>query len=203
MEIDPTVYVVDNDRAVRDGLRMLIKSVGLNVETYASAREFLDAFDRTRSGCLVLDVRMPGMSGLELQETLQQRKINLPVIMISGHGDVPMAVQAVKMGAIDFIEKPFRDQVLLERIQMALLKDTQNRLHQHQIDALNARLAHLTQRERQVMDLVVAGKANKMIAYDLGIKQKTVEFHRARVMEKMKARSVPELVKMAAKIDAS
>ncbi|KPK77180.1 MAG: hypothetical protein AMJ79_04100 [Phycisphaerae bacterium SM23_30] len=199
MEAEPTVYVVDNDQAVRDGLRISIRSVGLNVETFASAQEFLDAFDPAQPGCLVLDVRMPGMSGLELQEFLYKSKINIPIIMISGHGDVPMAVQTVKMGAIDFIEKPFRDQVLLERIQKAIHKDAQIRQEQRERKTIAARLATLTTRERQVMDLVVAGKANKMIAYDLGIKQKTVEFHRARVMEKMKAESVAELVKMATK----
>ena len=197
---EPTVFVIDNDQAVREGLSHLIKSVGLNVETFSSAQEFLSAFETARSGCLVLDVRMPGMSGLELQETLHRRKVKIPIIMISGHGDVPMAVQTVKMGAVDFIEKPFRDQVLLDRIQKAILKDSETRKEQDELNSLTARVDHLTVRERQVMNLVVAGKANKVIAMDLGIKQKTVEFHRARVMEKMRAESVADLVKMATKI---
>ena len=200
MDREPTVFVIDNDQAVLEGLSLLIKSVGLNVETFSSAQQFLDVLDPSRPGCLVLDVRMPGMSGLELQETLHRRHVKIPIIMISGHGDVPMAVQTVKMGAIDFIEKPFRDQVLLERIQKAILKDSETRQEQDELNALTARMDHLTVRERQVMNLVVAGKANKVIALDLGIKQKTVEFHRARVMEKMQAESVADLVKMAAKI---
>ena len=200
MNAEPTVYVIDNDPAVRDGLRISIRSVGLNVETYASAQEFLDAFEPAQPGCLVLDVRMPGMSGLELQEFLHQRNIKVPIIMISGHGDIPIAVESVKKGAIDFIEKPFRDQVLLERIQKAVLKDQNNRREQNEQDKITSCLKNLTTRERQVMDRVVAGKANKVIAYDLGIKQKTVEFHRARVMQKMKAESIAELVKMASKI---
>ena len=203
MGSEPTVFVIDNDQAVREGLRLLIKSVGLNVETYSSAQEFLSAFNPSRPGCLVLDVRMPGMSGLELQETLHRRHVKIPIIMISGHGDVPMAVQTVKMGAVDFIEKPFRDQVLLERIQKAILKDSETRQEQDELNSLTARVENLTVRERQVMNLVVAGKANKVIAMDLGIKQKTVEFHRARVMEKMRAASVADLVKMATKVDVA
>ena len=200
MNDEATVYVVDNDPAVRDGLRISIRSVGLNVETYASAQEFLDAFNPEQPGCLVLDVRMPGMSGLELQEFLHDRNINVPIIMISGHGDIPMAVETMKKGAIDFIEKPFRDQVLLERIQKAVIKDQKNRQQQKEQEKIITCLKNLTTRERQVMERVVSGKPNKVIAMDLGIKQKTVEFHRARVMQKMKAESIAELVKMASKV---
>ncbi len=196
MSDEPTVYVIDNDPAVRDGLRILIRSVGLNVETYASAREFLDAFEPAQPGCCVLDVRMPGMSGLELQELLHQRNIKIPIIMISGHGDISMAVETVKKGAMDFIEKPFREQVLLDRIQKAVLKDQKNRREQNEQDEITSCLENLTAREHQVIDRVVDGKANKVIAFDLDIKQKTVEFHRARVMQKMKAESIAELVKM-------
>ncbi|MCP4709504.1 MAG: response regulator transcription factor, partial [Planctomycetes bacterium] len=154
---EPTVFVIDNDQAVREGLSLLIKSVGLNVETYSSAQEYLEAFNPSRPGCLVLDVRMPGMSGLELQETLHRRNVKIPIIMISGHGDVPMAVQTVKMGAVDFIEKPFRDQVLLDRIQKAIFKDSETRQEQDELNSLTVRADHLTVRERQVMTLVVAG----------------------------------------------
>ncbi|MFC1783387.1 response regulator transcription factor [Planctomycetota bacterium] len=200
MKDEPTVYVVDNDQAVRDELRISIMSVGLNVETYESASEFLEAFDPDRPGCLVLDIRMPGMSGLELQEVLQQRQIEIPIIMISGHGDIPMAVQTVKKGAIDFLEKPFRDQVLLDCIQKGVLKDSQTRLQKSEHGSIASRINSLTARERLVLELVVAGKPNKVIAFDLGIKQKTVEFHRARMMAKMMAESVPDLVKMATKV---
>ncbi len=197
----PTIYVVDDDRAVRDSLRVLLKSIEMNVKTYATARKFLNTYDPVRPGCLVLDFRLLDMSGLELQETLQQKLIDIPIIMISGYGDIPSAVQAMKMGAIEFLEKPFRDQVLLECIQKAILVDTQNRREKIEKKVIADRWARLTAREQQVMDLVVAGKANKAIAHELGIKQKTVEFHRARVMAKMKSKSVVDLVKMASKFD--
>lgn len=191
-----TVIVVDDDEAVRTSLRLLLKSVGLPVDTHASAQEFLDRFDPDRPGCLVLDIRMPGMSGLELQERLNAMHAMVPVVFITGHGDVPMAVEAMQHGAVDFIQKPFRDQDLLDRINQALEKDRENRAGLRARDAIRARIADLTPREKEVLDLVTAGKANKVIAGDLNVSQRTVEIHRARVMEKMGASSLAHLVRM-------
>ena len=191
-----TVIVVDDDEAVRTSLRLLLKSVGLPVDTHASAQEFLDRFDPDRPGCLVLDIRMPGMSGLELQERLNAMHAMIPVVFITGHGDVPMAVEAMQHGAVDFIQKPFRDQDLLDRINQALEKDRENRAGLRARDAIRARIADLTPREKEVLDLVTAGKANKVIAGDLNVSQRTVEIHRARVMEKMGASSLAHLVRM-------
>jgi RNA polymerase sigma factor (sigma-70 family) len=190
------IFVVDDDKAVRDSLRWLLESVGHPVETYDSAREFLTAYNTNRSGCLVVDVRMPGMSGLELQELLASREISIPIIIITGHGDVPMAVQAMKAGAVDFIEKPFNDQVLLDRIQFCLLEETKQRQDKENKAQLIERIEQLTPREREVLEGVVAGKLNKVIADELGISIKTVEIHRSRVMEKMSAGSLAELVAM-------
>ena len=191
-----TVFIVDDDREVRDSLGFLMKSVGLIARTYATAQEFLDSYDMDNPGCLVLDIRMPGMSGLELQEKLNERHAILPTIFITGHGDVPMAVEAMQSGAVDFIQKPFRDQDLLDRINQALDQDAKNRsmlLERHEIVK---RMETLTQREQEVMELVAEGKANKVIAGDLGVSQRTVEIHRARVMEKMQASSLAHLVRM-------
>jgi RNA polymerase sigma factor (sigma-70 family) len=196
MSEEQTVFVVDDDVAVRDALSWLIKSVGLNVETYGSAQEFLENYKSERSGCLVLDVRMPGMSGLELQEKLTADKIALPVIVVTGHGDVPMAVRAVKAGAFDFIEKPFNDQVLLDRIQQALKSEQEIRKIEEKRAEIGERLALLTPREREVLDMVVMGNPNKVIASELGISCRTVEIHRGRVMEKMKAGSLSDLVRI-------
>lgn len=196
MSGEQTVFVVDDDAAVRDSLSWLIKSVGLKVETFGSAQEFLAAVDKKKAGCVVLDVRMPGMSGLELQEKLAADKILLPVIIITGHGDVPMAVRAVKSGAFDFIEKPFNDQVLLDRIQQALKRDVETRKVEGHKSEVSTKLALLTPREREVLDLVVAGNPNKVIAAQLGISCRTVEIHRGRVMEKMEANSLSELVRL-------
>ncbi|MBN2563755.1 MAG: response regulator transcription factor [Phycisphaerae bacterium] len=196
MEAEATVFVVDDDPGVRKGLSMLIKSVGLNVEAYPGAQAFLDACEPTRPGCLVLDVRMPGMSGLELQEKLAAQQITLPVIILTGHADVPMAVRAMQAGAIDFIEKPFREQVLLDRIQQAIEQDRAKRREQVERIGIKARLDRLTPREREVLDLVVAGKHNKATAAELGVSPKTVEFHRSRIMDKLKANSVADLVRM-------
>ncbi|MGB0712428.1 MAG: response regulator FixJ [Gammaproteobacteria bacterium] len=196
-ESNPTVFVVDDDNAVRDSLRWLIESVGHPVETYENARAFLDGYDRDRPGCLVLDVRMPGMSGLDLQEYLIQESIHIPVIIITGHGDVPMAVRAMKAGALDFVEKPFSDQVLLERIERALEKDTELRAQFERLHDVKERFETLTPREREVMEQVVAGHANKVIAYELDVSMKTVEAHRGKVMRKMRARSLSDLVKMS------
>jgi FixJ family two-component response regulator len=194
---ETTIFVVDDDEAVRRSLRLLVESVGLNTQTYSTAEDFMNAYDPAQSGCLLLDIRMPGMSGLELQSKLAAEGINIPIIIITGHGDVPMAVEAVKAGAFDFIEKPFRDQVLLDDIRKAIEIDAQTRRKQAERDDIMARIALLTPREREVMDLLVIGKSNKGIAYELGISQKTVDFHRAHVLEKMGVDSVVQLVRLS------
>lgn len=192
-----TVFVVDDDEAMRNSLRWLIESAELQVETFDSAQAFLDGYYPGRSGCLLLDVRMPGMNGLELQSQLWSRDITLPVIVITGHGDVAMAVKAMKAGALDFIEKPFNDETLLDSIQRALMTDVELRESRATRAEIAARMAHLTRREHEVMEMVTAGKSNKEIAADLDVSSKTVEAHRARVMEKMEARSLAELVRMS------
>ena len=167
------------------------------MQCHASAEEFLEAYDPARPGCIVLDVRMPGLSGLELQDRLREDRFAPPVLLITGHGDIPMAVRALKAGAVDFIEKPFSDQVLLERIQQALDVDAKHRGALGKLTDIERRLTRLTARERQVFAIVVTGKPNKVIASDLGLSQKTVEVHRAHVMDKMRANSFADLVKMA------
>jgi FixJ family two-component response regulator len=196
MKPDPTVFVVDDDDAVRRFLSGLIASVGLNVETYASAQEFLDAYERGRAGCLVLDIRMPGMSGLELQKELVERNIQIPVIILTGHGDVQIAVQTMKAGAFDFIEKPFNNELLLDRIQKAMAQQVDVTADRVKRDDIADRISLLTPRERQIMDMIANGEMNKMIAHRLSISEKTVEIHRSRVMEKMQARSLADLVRM-------
>jgi len=197
---EPLVYVVDDDAAVLDAIRMLLRSVGLRAATYTSATDFLAAFDSDQPGCLVLDIRMPVMSGIELQERLHEMGAMIPIVFVTAHGDIPMAVQAVKAGALDFIPKPFRDQDLLDRVQQAIELDLQHRNELSDRAELLRRHATLTAREREVFRLVAAGKANKVIAADLGISQRTVEIHRGRVMEKMQARSLPQLVRIALQI---
>jgi FixJ family two-component response regulator len=192
-----TVFVVDDDEAVRGSMKLLLKTLGLPAQAFASAQEFLAACDTGRSGCLVLDIRMPGMSGLELQEELNARGAILPIIFVTGHGDVPMAVEAMQRGAMDFLQKPFRDQDLLDRITKALEKDRAGRELLGNREHIRARIADLTPREREVMALVTQGKANKVIAADLDLSQRTVEIHRAHVMEKMGANSLAHLVRMA------
>lgn len=192
----PTVFIVDDDAAIRFAMQALMDSVDVKHEIFASGDEFLAKVDDHRPGCLVLDIRMPGLGGLELQEELLRRGNTLPIIFITGHGDVPMAVEAMQKGAVDFIQKPFRDQDLLDRIREALSTDRKRRQEQEQHDEVESRLSRLTNREREVFDLVVTGKPNKVIAYELGVSQRTVEIHRARVMEKMRARSLADLVKM-------
>jgi FixJ family two-component response regulator len=192
-----TVFVVDDDAPVRDALRMLLRSAGHAVEVYASAQEFLAAYSDDRPGCLLLDVRMPGMSGLELQERLNERHAILPIVFITGHGDVPMAVEAMQAGAMDFLQKPFRDDELLDRIGRALDRDAGNRRELLALESIVQRFDELTPRERAVMELMVQGKPNKIIAADLGISQRTVEIHRARVMEKTQAGSLAHLVRMS------
>jgi two-component system, LuxR family, response regulator FixJ len=191
-----TVYVVDDDDGMRRALSLLLNTVGYKTAAFASPKEFLDKFRPDVPGCLVLDIRMPGMSGLELQQHLNRMGSMLPVIFITGHGDVPMAVQAMKEGAFEFVQKPFRDQDLLDRINHALELDQQNRSTLALRADISQRYESLTPREKQVMEMVVDGAANKVIAIDLGLSERTVEIHRAKVMEKMGARSVAHLVKL-------
>lgn len=191
-----TIYIVDDDDGMRRALTLLMSTVGYHAVAFARPTEFLQKLDPQQHGCLVLDVRMPEMSGLEVQQQLNRAGSLLPVILITGHGDVPMAVQAMKDGAFDFLQKPFRDQELLDRINAALKQDAENRAAIERHADLRRRQESLTPREREVMALVVDGKANKVIAIDLGLSERTVEIHRANVMEKMGARSIAHLVKM-------
>ena len=198
----PTVFVVDDDEGVRNSLRFLLKSVGLAAHAVGSASEFLATYRPSQPGCLVLDVRMPGMSGLELQEQLNLRGAVIPVIFITGHGDIPMAVEAMQQGAFDFLQKPFRDQDLIDRIQRALERDAKNRAALDQHARIRERLDSLTPREREVLALMTRGKPNKIMATELGVSQRTVEIHRARVMEKSGAASLAQLVRMVLDLEA-
>lgn len=192
----PTVYVVDDDPAMRSSLRWLIESVGLIVRTCASAQEFLRTYQPTDPGCLVLDVRMPGMSGLDLQAELASRQIYIPILIITGYAEVPLAVRAMKAGAFDFIEKPFSDQTLLDRIRAAVAHDEVSRRRRATRQEVQKRLHLLTARERDVVKGVVIGKSNKQIAAVMGLSTKTVEVHRAHVMEKLKADSLADLIRL-------
>jgi len=196
---EPRVHIVDDDEAMRDSLKWLLESRGLKVELYPSAESFLQAYNNGSCGCLVLDVRMPGMSGLDLYGQLQAQASTLPVIFITGHGDVPMAVSALKKGAADFIEKPFNDQDMLGLIESCMKQDRAAAARRAENASVAQRLDSLTQREREVLGLIVGGRLNKQIADDLGISIKTVEVHRSRVMEKMGAASVAELVQLVLK----
>ena len=191
------VYVIDDDSAMRESLEFLVSSVGMQVHSFPSASDFLDRVDPHASGCIVLDVRMPGMSGRDLQEQLGQNRFAMPVIIVTGHADVPMAVRALKAGAYDFIEKPFNDQVLLDCIQRALEEESQSKVRLDRQREIDARIATLTPRERQVMEMVVSGMANKQVAAELGLSEKTIEVHRKHVMEKMGAGNVADLIRMA------
>jgi len=196
MSTSGTVFVVDDDQAVRDSLALLVQSVGIEAETFASARAFLDAYRPDQRGCLITDIHMPGMSGLELQEQLSSDGVRIPVIVLTAHGDVPAAVRALKGGAVDFVEKPFNPQALLDLIQQALARDAEIReLAEHEAH-IAKHMARLTPREHEVMTLVVAGKANKVIAIELSISERTVELHRGRIMKKMQVRSLAELMRM-------
>jgi len=196
MKKNPVIMVVDDDSGIRNAMRSLLKSVGLESALYGSAQEFLAAYQPSQPGCLVLDIRMPGMSGLELQQHLTLRGAVIPVIFMTGHGDIPMAVEAMQHGAFDFLQKPFRDQDLLDRIQRAIVKDEEQRKTLGEHARIKVHLESLTAREREVLDLMTQGKQNKSIAQDLGVSPRTVEIHRARVMEKMNAQSVAQLVRM-------
>jgi two-component system response regulator DctR len=189
-----TVFIVDDNAAVRDSIQELVESIGLQAETYPSAKAFLDAFQPERSGCLVLDVRMAGMSGLVLQEKLKELGARIPVILLTGHADVPMAVRALKMGAMDFIQKPYREQLLLDSINHALEADAAARHSSAQKDNLEQRLAALTEREREVLDKLLTGSSSKQIARELDISPRTVEIHRQHVLRKLGVASVRELI---------
>jgi two-component system response regulator FixJ len=193
---EATVYIVDDDQAIRRAMDFLMRSVGLDYEIFHSADDFLAKYTDEFAGCLVLDIRMPGLGGLELQQKLLERDSSLPIIFITGHGDVPMAVEAMQKGAFDFIQKPFRDQELLDRVTEAMKTDREIRSAREERAGVANRIEKLTKREREVLDLVVTGKPNKIIAYELGVSQRTVEIHRARVMEKMEAKSLAGLVRM-------
>lgn len=198
---EPVVFVVDDDHAARESLSWLIGSVHLRVASFASAAEFLAAYPPGQSGCLITDVRMPSLSGLDLQAELKRRGIEIPVIVVTGHGDVPMAVRAMKAGALDFVEKPFNDQVLIDLVQKAVETSLATARGQVEKRDIQARRDQLTPRERQVLEMIVAGESNKGIAHVLGISEKTVEAHRAHVMDKMQARSLAELMKLAIAVD--
>jgi FixJ family two-component response regulator len=200
---EPTVFVVDDDEPVRDAIGMLLDTVDLQHECYDSATAFLEDYAAQRTGCLVLDIRMPGMSGLELQDHLQTENDPLPIIFITGHGDIPMAVEAMKKGALDFIRKPFRDQELLDRIQEALNHDAENREHHADLEAVRSRSGNLTPREKEVFERVAEGQANKVVAIDLEISERTVEIHRSQVMQKMEAKNLADLVKMKILLDSA
>ena len=200
--LEQIIYLVDDDEALRDSLVWLLESQGFKVQAFASAEDFLKTWRPEFNGCLLLDVRMPGMSGLELHERLRSLYCTLPIIFITGHGDVPMAVAALKKGAVDFIEKPFNDAELLRLVTQCLAKEEENRSRRRQDAEVARRLDQLTQREREVLELIIAGKLNKQIADVLGISIKTVEVHRARVMEKMAAQSLAELVQNVMAIEA-
>jgi len=196
MSAEPIVFLIDDDDGVRRSLDALLRSNGLKTAAFASARDFLAQFDPDAAGCLVPDVRLPGMSGIELLQKLRMQNCHMPVIVITGHGDVPLAVEAMKGGAVDFIEKPFRDHVLLTAVRRALKLADEDHEQRIATREIWTRLMTLTPREHQVLDMVVAGKANKVIAIDLDLSIKTVEFHRAHVMEKMRVDSLAELVQM-------
>src|ERR1700751_714639 len=197
----PMVFVVDDDALVRAAIQGMLKSVGLRSETFGTPQEFLRSKRADGPSCLILDVRLPGVSGLDFQRELAEAGVQIPIIFITGHGDIPMSVKAMKSGAVEFLTKPFRNQDLLDAIHQALERDRLTRQHRNELYELRRRYESLTARERQVMELVISGKMNKEIAYELGTSQVTVKIQRRQVMRKMKADSVAELVGLAAKLD--
>jgi FixJ family two-component response regulator len=199
-DAEATVFVIDDDPSVRKATERLIKSVGLRVMTFASALEFLKSARPDSPACLVLDIRLPGLSGLDLQRELAERHVRIPIIFITGHGDIPMSVQAMKSGAVEFLTKPFRDQGLLDAIRQAIERDRIARRQQAEIAELRGRLDRLTPREKEVMTLVTRGLLNKQIAGELGTTEKTIKVHRAQVMQKMQAASLADLVRMAERL---
>lgn len=202
-EEQASVYVVDDDISVRESLKNLFRSVGLKVETFETAQEFLSGHRPDIPGCLILDVRLPGMSGLDLQRALAEKKVDIPIIFITAHGDVQMSVRAMKLGAIEFLSKPYREQELLDAVRQAIERDRENRSRWREIAELQSRYESLSHREREVMGLVVEGYPNKQIAGQLGISQATVKLHRGRSMEKMRAASLADLIRMAEKLAAA
>lgn len=202
-EADATVYVVDDDVSVREALKNLLRSIGLKVETFSTANEFLTKKDLFGPGCLILDVRLPGLSGLELQRKLAEASSSIPIVFITGHGDIPMSVRAIKSGAVEFLTKPFRDQDLLDAVSQAIERDRNARSRETEALALRQRFATLTSREQEVMRDVVRGLTNKQIAAEIHISEATVKLHRGRLMEKMQADSLADLIKMAQKIAPS
>ena len=203
MTVAPTVFVVDDDETVRNFMRMLIQPTGIRMEAHSTADEFLDVYDSSRPGCLVVDVRLPGMSGIELYDRLRTMKSEIPVIVITGYGDVGMAVQAMKRGAFDFFQKPFDGQTVLQRVREALKLDASRREERARRKVIVERAKRLTPREREVMGMVVSGLPNKTVAVRLQVSQKTVEAHRASAMRKMEASSLPDLVRYAEMVSES
>jgi two-component system, LuxR family, response regulator FixJ len=201
MSNEETVHIVDDDEAVRDSIGMLLETVDIPYVTYPDALAFLQQADLSVVNCLVLDIRMPGMSGLELQEKLEAMHAQVPIVFITGHGDIPMAVEAMRRGAVDFLRKPFRDQELLDRIQEALMRNANTRNQAADVEGLKQRVADLTPREQEVFKRVAAGQANKVIAIELGISERTVEIHRSNVMQKTNSRSLADLVRLLIKLE--
>lgn len=198
-----TVFIVDDDSEVRDALVLLMESVGLRASAFDSAQAFLDQFDATVPGCVITDVRMPGMSGLELQKKLSEKNLHPQIIIITGHGDIPMTVESMRQGALDFIEKPFNDQRLLDSVHRAIEIDASKRGQATRIAEIQERMETLTKREREVMNLITRGKRNKIIADELHVTQSTVEAHRSKVMEKMQAESLSDLMRMVLSLEMS
>lgn len=196
MDLPPCVHIIEDDDAVRDSLQMMLESIGRQTKAFSNADSFLSSYSQDMAGCIILDIRMPGMNGMELQRKLNEINSILPIIFVTGHGDVPMAVEAMQQGAVDFVQKPYREQELLDKITTAMQLDEENRASLQQRQLIMERMNELTPRERDVMQLMVEGKANKVIAIDLDISQRTVEIHRARVMEKLNAHSLAHLVRM-------